>query len=253
MRRRDANDSLGTRSTRWSASVALSLTLHAALVAATAAVLLVRASAPPLIRISLLSGKGRQEPAGVSSGDAPAALPPPEPARRDVAPRQIRSPRVRAQGPKRPSHAIAKKQRSEPVAVDAAAQAQLVTASAESGNLDGAGGDEIAHLSGTGSGHAPGSGTGDGLDRRAFCVYCPEPYYPLIARARGWQGTVEVALSVLADGSVNGARLGRSSGYPALDEAAIAVARQSRFRLPPDGLSKPLRGRIEYRFILSSR
>jgi TonB family protein len=62
-----------------------------------------------------------------------------------------------------------------------------------------------------------------------------------------------VALSVLADGSVDGARLGRSSGYPALDDAAIAVARQSRVSLPRDGLSKPLRGRIEYRFILSSR
>ncbi|MFI5395010.1 MAG: TonB family protein [Candidatus Binatia bacterium] len=135
------------------------------------------------------------------------------------------------------------------MAVDAAAQAQLVTASAESGNLDGAGGDETAHLSGTGSGHAPGSGTGDGVNPRAFCLYCPEPHYPLIARARGWQGTVEVVLSVLADGSVNGTSLHRSSGYPALDQAAIAVARQSRFH----GLSKPLRGRIEYRFVLSSR
>jgi TonB family protein len=140
---------------------------------------------------------------------------------------------------------MATKQRIESVAPDTAAKTLPVVASAAAGTLAGAGGDEVAGLS--------GSGTGDGLDPRAFCVYCPEPYYPLIARARGWQGTVEVALSVLADGSVKGARLGRSSGYPALDDAAIAVARQSRFRLPPDGLSKPLRGRIEYRFILSSR
>jgi protein TonB len=244
MRRRDANDFLCTRGTRWSASVALSLALHVALVAATAAVPLVSASAPPLIRISLLSGKGRQAPAGVSSGDAPAALPPAEPAHRDVVPRQIRPAQVRAPGPKWPARAIAKQQ-IESVAPDAAARALPVGASAASGTLASAGGEEVVGLSGL--------ETSDGLGPRAFCVHCPEPHYPLIARARGWQGTVEVALSVLADGSVNGARLGRSSGYPALDEAAIAVARQSRFRLPPDGLSQPLRGRIEYRFVLSSR
>jgi len=92
---------------------------------------------------------------------------------------------------------------------------------------------------------------GDGLDARAFCISCPEPAYPLIARARGWQGTVEVALLVRADGSVNGASLGRSSGYQALDDAALTVARRSRFHLPADGgLPTPLRGRMEYRFVL---
>jgi TonB family protein len=112
--------------------------------------------------------------------------------------------------------------------------------------VDGAGG------SGSGSRH--GGGAGAGADQRASCLYCPEPYYPLIARARGWEGSVEIALSVLTDGSVDGARLRRSSGYPVLDEAAIAVARQSRFRLPRDNtVPTPLRGRIEYRFVLRSR
>jgi outer membrane biosynthesis protein TonB len=38
-----------------------------------------------------------------------------------------------------------------------------------------------------------------------------------------------------------------------LDEAAIAVARQSRFSPPAiNGLPAPLRGRIEYRFELSN-
>ena len=104
-----------------------------------------------------------------------------------------------------------------------------------------------------GSGHGSGAGTGDGADARAYCVYCPEPHYPLIARARGWQGSVDVGLSVLADGSVHDASLRRSSGYSVLDEAAVAVARQSRFRSPAaSGLPAPLRGRIEYRFELTT-
>ena len=104
-----------------------------------------------------------------------------------------------------------------------------------------------------GFGHGSGGGAGDGSDERAYCVYCPEPHYPLIARARGWQGSVDVGLSVLADGSVHNASLRRSSGYSVLDEAAITVARQSRFRPPTaSGLPAPLRGRIEYRFELTT-
>lgn len=79
-------------------------------------------------------------------------------------------------------------------------------------------------------------------------MYCPQPHYPLIARARGWQGTVEVLLSVLADGAVNAATLWRSSGYSVLDQAAVAAAQHSRFTPPRE--TAPLRGRMEYRFEL---
>jgi TonB family protein len=129
-----------------------------------------------------------------------------------------------------------------------------VATATESGNADGVGSKEGAGAgagtdgSGPGSGHGGGSGDGTGLGPRVSCVYCPQPHYPLIARARGWQGTVEVLLSVLADGAVNAATLWRSSGYSALDQAAITAARQSRFT--PLRESAPLRGRIEYRFEL---
>ncbi len=97
-----------------------------------------------------------------------------------------------------------------------------------------------------------GSGAGDGIDQRSSCVYCPEPHYPLLARTRGWQGRVDVGLVVLADGSVDTASLRHSSGYGVLDEAAVAVARRSRFRPPSAaGLPAPLHGRIEYRFELT--
>ncbi|HXQ22438.1 MAG TPA: energy transducer TonB [Candidatus Acidoferrales bacterium] len=103
------------------------------------------------------------------------------------------------------------------------------------------------------AGHAGGSGAGSSSDQRAYCVSCPEPHYPLVARARGWQGTVDVGLLVLADGSVDDASLRRSSGYGVLDAAAIAVARQSRFSPPAaNGLPAPLHGRIEYRFELTT-
>ncbi len=112
-----------------------------------------------------------------------------------------------------------------------------------------------AGLPGDGAGGSGpgGPGAGNGGDQRAYCVYCPEPHYPLIARARGWQGRVDVGLFVLADGSVHDASLRRSSGYTALDEAALAVARQSRFRPRlASGLPAPLHGRIEYRFELTA-
>ncbi len=102
--------------------------------------------------------------------------------------------------------------------------------------------------SGPGLGGGAGAGDGAGLNQRAACLYCPQPHYPLVARARGWQGTAEVALSVLADGSVQAATLWRSSGYSALDQAALAAARHSRFSPPRE--PAPLRGRIEYRFEL---
>ena len=126
----------------------------------------------------------------------------------------------------------------------------LATA-AKSGNADGVRSTDGAGAgtdgSGPGWGHGGGSGDGVGPDPRASCVYCPQPHYPLIARARGWQGTVEVLLSVLADGAVNAATLWRSSGYSVLDQAAIAAAQHSRFTPPRE---TALRGRMEYRFEL---
>ncbi|MCC6764572.1 MAG: energy transducer TonB [Deltaproteobacteria bacterium] len=102
-----------------------------------------------------------------------------------------------------------------------------------------------------GSGHGAGGGEGergDGL--RAFCASCPIPDYPPRARRQGWQGTVDVALAIGGDGSVTEARVGRSSGYPALDEVALGVARRSRFRVPGGG--RELRGQLRYRFVLDA-
>src|SRR5438132_6955404 len=57
----------------------------------------------------------------------------------------------------------------------------------------------------------------------------PAPEYPPIARSRGWQGVVLVRVTVEADGTVAEAALERSSGWPVLDEAAVAAARAWRY------------------------
>ncbi|WJM86215.1 energy transducer TonB [Dickeya chrysanthemi] len=48
----------------------------------------------------------------------------------------------------------------------------------------------------------------------------PPPAYPDVAINRGWEGTVLLNVQVRPDGKVQTIRLQRSSGYPALDDAA---------------------------------
>ncbi|GBD25604.1 hypothetical protein HRbin30_00928 [bacterium HR30] len=95
-----------------------------------------------------------------------------------------------------------------------------------------------------------GEGGGGGVgDARAYCAHCPPPVYPAIARQRSWSGVVRVWLELAQDGTVRAARVDRSSGYEVLDREALAAARRSRFRLPPEW-SGTAAGIIEYRFEL---
>lgn len=57
----------------------------------------------------------------------------------------------------------------------------------------------------------------------------PKPLYPLAARRRGDQGTVLVRVMVTADGLAARASLEKSSGHPALDEAALSAVKSWRF------------------------
>lgn len=53
-----------------------------------------------------------------------------------------------------------------------------------------------------------------------------QPDYPSLARRRGWQGRVIVAVEVLKTGAVGSVRIHKSSGYAILDESALkAVSR----------------------------
>ena len=54
----------------------------------------------------------------------------------------------------------------------------------------------------------------------------PPPNYPTLARRRGWEGTVQLSVLVLANGRVGDISVAKSSGHRLLDEAALkAVAR----------------------------
>ncbi|MBY0332462.1 MAG: energy transducer TonB [Acetobacteraceae bacterium] len=58
----------------------------------------------------------------------------------------------------------------------------------------------------------------------------PQPEYPAASRLRGEQGVVGLVLGVSASGQVSSVEIGRSSGFPALDEAAKRAAQRWRFR-----------------------
>lgn len=51
-----------------------------------------------------------------------------------------------------------------------------------------------------------------------------QPYfhYPLLARRRGWEGTVQVGLHIHADGRISNLRIVATSQYSVLDRAALA-------------------------------
>ena len=78
-----------------------------------------------------------------------------------------------------------------------------------------------------------------------------EPAYPRAARLAGVEGVVRIRLSLDAEGRLVAAAVEASSGSPALDEAALAAARASRYepaRLGP--VAVPAETEAAYRFEL---
>lgn len=71
----------------------------------------------------------------------------------------------------------------------------------------------------------PARGSEGGNHLRTFLVTQLERYfvYPMLARRRGWQGEVAVALRIESDGRVRALRVARSSGYAVLDRDALAT------------------------------
>lgn len=66
-------------------------------------------------------------------------------------------------------------------------------------------------------------------NEHATCVSCPKVQYPVMAQRRGWEGSVLLKLQLSPDGRAENVTVLRSSGHGALDEAAIANAKASRF------------------------
>jgi len=60
-------------------------------------------------------------------------------------------------------------------------------------------------------------------------LHNPPPFYPLMARHNGYQGTVLVRAEVSVEGNCLQARVEKSSGYAVLDQAALEAVKQWRF------------------------
>ena len=242
---------------RVAAAMAVSLACHAVVALALAGQGVRSAAVGPrsTILVRVLGDAEVSGPAGGGAGEpargaaaAPAVFAPPEPDRVAAAP-PPEGPRPVARRPPsvprlaREPRAPVKKEASSSVEESAIATG---AAGAESRGNAGPGGSGAGSGSGGGDGLGGGGGGADGL--RAWCGSCPIPEYPPRARRQGWQGTVDVELRVSGDGTVEQARVGRSSGFALLDSAAVTVARRSRFRLPEGG--DGLRGQLRYRFVL---
>ncbi len=78
-----------------------------------------------------------------------------------------------------------------------------------------------------------------------------QPDYPAIAATGHWEGTV-VVLITLGPAGVIEAKIGTSSGYTALDRAALRAAEESTYR-PPEINGKPAieTYRVIYTFTVS--
>ncbi|MCH3959137.1 MAG: energy transducer TonB [Selenomonas sp.] len=100
---------------------------------------------------------------------------------------------------------------------------------------------------GNGAASGGGSGNGNGGDAgaggnasappvpteriTAVCTYRPDPVYPESLRAQGAEGRVQVRIMVAADDSIEGVEVLSSSGYPAMDQAALRAAWGCRFQM----------------------
>jgi periplasmic protein TonB len=87
------------------------------------------------------------------------------------------------------------------------------------------------------------------LDAKAITVVHPK--YPIESRRRREQGTVVLAVTLAADGSVETVSVARSSGFDRLDKAALDAVR--RWRWSPtlrDGAPVSVRGTVDIPFVL---
>jgi periplasmic protein TonB len=78
------------------------------------------------------------------------------------------------------------------------------------------------------------------------------PDYPAEARRNELEGTVHVRVRVLADGQPGEARVQKSSGVRALDQAALVAVSGSRFRAAQnaEGVSVEAWVIVPYKFVL---
>jgi len=106
----------------------------------------------------------------------------------------------------------------------------------------------------TGSGNSSGDGTGDGNGegssnsggdsqvpaRLAVLTYRAPAAYPEALRRKNVQGSVQVRMLIGPDGTVQSASVAISSGYAAMDEAALQAAGQYLFAPAENAMGQPV-------------
>jgi len=100
----------------------------------------------------------------------------------------------------------------------------------------------LSAVPGPGGGVSAGFGRG-GIDWRQLLRQRIEraKRYPALARRLGMEGTVHVEFRIARDGSVEGVKVAKSSGYPLLDEASVqAIKRAVPLPIVPGKIRVPI-------------
>ncbi len=100
----------------------------------------------------------------------------------------------------------------------------------------------LSAVPGPGRGISAGFGRG-GIDWRQLLRQRIEraKRYPALARRLGMEGTVHVEFRIARDGSVEGVKVAKSSGYPVLDEASVqAIKRAVPLPIVPGQIRVPI-------------
>ncbi len=92
------------------------------------------------------------------------------------------------------------------------------------------GGGESAGTAGGGSGGVGSGGNGGGSDIKLEILRKIQrmKHYPALARARNWEGVVEVEFLIAPSGNLEKISVAHSSGFPVLDEEALATVRRAQ-------------------------
>ena len=103
---------------------------------------------------------------------------------------------------------------------------------------------------GAGTGAGPGGGSGGSVGARPLWSN-PKPRYPEESRHLGQEGIVLLVVDVDPSGRVASVTIGRSSGFPLLDESSVHTVRHWRFQpAHADGVPVSSRVQLPVRFDL---
>lgn len=192
----------------------------------------------------------------------PAVVPPPVVAKPKLVPKPRPTPPtdVARREPEPKHEAEREPAREAPSRGDSSERSASASAGGRSGNGGGGGRGTGDVGEGTGAGRSGsggrGTGTGGGEgrgDARVAYAANPRPEYPSMARRMGMEGVVLLTVLVRSDGGVGDIDVAKSSGFPALDDAALRTVK-SRWRFVParrDGEPIDARVTVPIRFRLS--